>query len=377
MATTSSPVRPAPSQSVRRTFTKVKQGDPPYIIAEIGVNHDGSVDRALELVDAAHHAGADAIKLQLFETDRLMSRASRLAEYQTGAGEVDPFSMLRRLELSIDEMDPIVSRARELGLHAIVTVFSMELVPIAERLPWDAYKSASPDIINTPLLEAMARTGKPMIVSTGASTLEEVARAVNWLQPICNNGLGLLQCVSSYPTPREDSSLRAIETLIHEFPGCIVGYSDHTRDVDTGGIAAILGASILEKHLTYDRGATGPDHAASLDPAQFAAYVSIASQAADASATTRSVHVRDTTDVRLGDPHKAVLACEHDVRAVSRQSLVAARDLPAHHTITREDLTIKRPGTGIEPWRIAEVVGSQTARPVASDMPIVPPDIAL
>jgi len=150
---------------------------PPYIIAEIGVNHDGSADRALELVDAAAWAGADAVKLQLFRADLLMSRAARLAEYQRAAGEADPIDMLRRLELSFDEMERIGARAHENGLHAIVSVFSVELVPEAERLPWDAYKTASPDIIHKPLLDALAATRRPLIVSAyqaGAAPMRQL-----------------------------------------------------------------------------------------------------------------------------------------------------------------------------------------------------------
>ncbi|MCA9278448.1 MAG: N-acetylneuraminate synthase family protein [Phycisphaeraceae bacterium] len=369
------PTSSAPDTSTRRKFTDIARDEPPYIIAEIGVNHDGSVERALELVDAAHHAGADAIKLQLFETDRLMSKASRLASYQAGAGEADPFSMLRRLELSIEEMHLIVERAHAHGLHAIVTVFSVELVPVAEQLPWDAYKSASPDIINRPLLEAMAGTGKPLIVSTGASTLEEVVRAVDWLLPVCADRLGLLQCVSSYPTPREHSALRAIEVFTHEFPTCTIGYSDHTPEIDTGGIATILGARVLEKHLTYDRCAKGPDHAASLNPEQFASYVRTTTELMQTA--EQGSQPGENDDERLGRRVKTILECEHDVRAVSRQSLVATRDLPAGHVITRDDLTIKRPGTGIEPWRINEIIGSRTTQPVSSDMPILPADISL
>jgi N,N'-diacetyllegionaminate synthase len=233
---------------------------PPYIIAEIGVNHDGAVDRALSLTDAAADAGADAVKLQFFETDRLMSSAAKLAAYQKNAGETDPIEMLRRLELTIDEMALVVDRAHERGIHAIVTVFSTELVEIAETLAWDAYKTASPDIVNRPLLEALAKMGKPMIVSTGASTLDEVVRAMDWLEGV-RDRLAVLQCVSSYPTP--DLALGGIKA-IRDATDLPVGYSDHSKDPKSSELATALGGCVLEKHITYNRNAPGPDHAASI-----------------------------------------------------------------------------------------------------------------
>src|SRR5262249_2419793 len=154
---------------------------------------------------------------------------------------------------------------------------SLELVPDAERLPFDAYKSSSPDLINRPLLEALAGTGKPLIVSTGASTLQEGGRTLNWLRG-ARERLALLQCVSAYPTPIEQNSILGMRAIVEIFPGA-VGYSDHTTDVRTGSAAVTLGAMILEKHLTYDRGARGPDHAASLDPQQFREYVSMSHDA--------------------------------------------------------------------------------------------------
>jgi sialic acid synthase SpsE len=328
---------------------------PPYIIAEIGVNHDGSVVRALELTDAAADAGADAVKLQYFETDRLMSRAAKLAAYQQAAGETDPISMLRRLELTLDEMAQVVERAHARGIHAIVTVFSTELVGPAEALAWDAYKTASPDIVNRPLLETLAATGKPMIVSTGASTLDEVVRAVGWLDS-ARDRLAFLQCVSSYPAP--EAALGGI-AAITDATGMPVGYSDHTESIETGSHAVGAGAVLLERHLTYDRRARGPDHAASLEPSAFAEYARAARKAAH----------------RPVSGSKVVLDCERDVRTVSRQSVVSVGPIAAGTTITRQHLTIKRPGTGILACRLDEVVGRVAARAIEGDVPIVEEDL--
>ncbi len=346
-------------------------GGLPYVIAEIGVNHDGSVDRALALADAAAHAGADAVKLQLFRADLLMSRAARLAAYQSAAGESDPVEMHARLELPIDALAAVVERAHSRGLHAIVTPFSVELVQVADRLPWDAFKTASPDVINRPLLDAVAATGRPMIVSTGAATMDEVERAVGWLAG-ARDRLALLQCVSCYPTRPEDASIAAMADL-RRVGGVPVGYSDHTTAVDTGGVAAALGAAILEKHLTYSKSAKGPDHAASLEPAEFAAYASLARDEGALRAWLSGTAPL-ARDPRHGNPEKRVLDCESDVRLVSRQSLTTRRALPAGHVIARDDLTIKRPGTGIEPWKIDEVVGRRLIRPVEPDTPLVGED---
>ncbi len=336
---------------------EIGPGHAPYVIAEIGVNHDGEVERALMLTDAAADAGADAVKLQLFETDRLMSKAAKLAAYQKNAGETDPLAMLRRLELSIDDMAKVVDRAHEHGIHAIVTVFSVELVEVAERLEWDAYKSASPDIINRPLLETMANTGKPLIVSTGASELDEVTRAAGWLEGM-RDRLAFLQCVSSYPAP--ENALGGI-AAIHRATALAVGYSDHTPDVGTGAVAAKAGACLLEKHLTYDRKAQGPDHAASLDPIGMAGYVAAAMGA--------------VCPTPAGSGIKSVLDCERDVREVSRQSLVSTRVLRTGEVLTREMLTIKRPGTGLPPFLMNEMIGRRVVRDVELDVPIVREDV--
>ncbi|MBL9000163.1 MAG: N-acetylneuraminate synthase family protein [Phycisphaerae bacterium] len=358
-------------------------GARPYIIAELGVNHDGSEERALELTRAAADAGADAVKLQYFEADRLMSRAAKLAAYQKAAGERDPVEMLRRLELPIEAMGRVADLAHELGLHAIVTVFSLEHVPAAAALPWDAFKSASPDIVNRPLLDAMARTGRPLIVSTGASAPEEVSRAVGWLRPYSGR-VALLQCVSSYPTPPEHAELAGIAALRAFFAGP-VGYSDHTPGTTTGFGAASLGAEILEKHVTLDRAAPGPDHAASLEPEEFARYARAARDPRGAlslltpdefgAAMERIAAVRaavaDAVLRTRVQSLKRVLPIERDVRRVSRQSLVATADLPAGHTLRRTDLTIKRPGTGLAPHELDTCLGRRLCRAVTADTPLL------
>jgi len=369
---------------------------PPYVIAEIGVNHDGDVNRALELTDAAAEAGADAIKLQFFETDRLMSKAAKLAAYQKTAGETDPIEMLRRLELTIDEMALVVERAHLKGIHAIVTVFSTELVEIVETLPWDAYKTASPDIINYPLIEALIETGKPLIVSTGASERNEVADMYFSLIEHIDR-CAFLQCVSSYPTPPENAAIASMHDVPDDIYLCggALGYSDHTAQIDTGAIAASIGANILEKHFSYNRSAPGPDHAASLEPADFAEYVRLAKNAPKPPTTVRSERIfgipfwkqkwtvvdqqkieqMSSNDSRIGQIEKRIQDCERDVRSISRQSVVSTQDIPIGTTITQDMLTIKRPGTGILAYNIESVIGCTTAQPIEADVPINESDL--
>jgi sialic acid synthase SpsE len=289
-----------------------------------------------------------------------MSGASALAKYQEDAGESDPREMLRRLELDDDAMRAVVERARRRGVLAIVTIFSIELVDSATRMGWDAYKFASPDVINRPLIEAITRLGPPVLVSTGAATLEETVRAHGWLREWkATDRCAFLQCVSSYPARIENASLGGIGALLDALD-CPIGYSDHTPCVDTGALAVCAGASVLEKHLTYDRSAKGPDHSASLDPHQFAEYVRLA----------RRAHTM------LGERVKVVAACEADVRRVSRQSIVAKRPITAGERITRDSVTVKRPGTGLAPYMLNETLARSAARDIQADTPIQLEDLA-
>lgn len=338
-----------------------------YVIAEIGVNHDGDRVRALELIDAAAGAGADAVKFQYFQTDRLMSAAARLAAYQKSAGETDPFAMLRRLEMGADALGECVERAHSRGIHAIVTVFSLELVEHMQHLVWDAYKTASPDIIHKPMLEALARTGRPMIISTGASEGEEVSRCAAWVRAWSADArTAFLHCVSSYPTTPGDATLGAVRDIARRVHPMPAGYSDHTRGVATGRDATALGACILEKHLTYSTAAAGPDHAASLEPDQFREYVRLA----------RSADGHEPDAMMIGSDLKRVLDCERDVRNVSRQSIVWAGAMCAGDTVSRESVTFKRPGTGIAPFELGSVLGRRVARDTTLDMPVQPEDLA-
>jgi N,N'-diacetyllegionaminate synthase len=313
------------------------------VIAEIGVNHDGNVDRALELVRAAADCGADAVKVQVFSADRLLHASSSLADYQKRSIlDESPTDMLRRYELGELDLRRVVEDTRRLGMTPLATPFSMEDVRLIQSLGLPAIKIASPDLVNWPLLERAARTGLPLLVSTGAANMNEVASSVAWLRG-WSARFALLHCISSYPTPLADVHLCWIGELAERFD-VPVGFSDHTTETISGALAVATGAVILEKHLTYDRNAPGPDHATSLDPAGFAEYVRM---------------IRAAEQMR-GSSRKRVLEIEKDVRQVSRQSIVAARDLPARHRIGPADLKVQRPGTGIPASAWPAIIGRMT-----------------
>ena len=315
------------------------------VIAEIGVNHDGSAERAMELVRHAVAAGANAVKLQVFRAQSLMHPTAAFAKYQEDrCGEGTAAEMLRRYELSDGEIDVIVRCIREHGLMPLATPFSLADLDRIARLELPAIKIASPDLVNYPLLRGAARLGRPLLISTGAATSEEIAMAAGWLRS-WDARFALLHCVSNYPVSAEDANLGWVSELRRQFD-LPVGYSDHTTEELAGALAVAAGASIVEKHLTYDRSAAGPDHAASADPAQFARYVQA---------------IRLAEQMR-GKGERRVLDCERDVRDVSRQSLVLARAVAAGQRVTDDDLTTQRPGRGIPAGEYERVVGRRVAR---------------
>jgi len=318
------------------------------VIAEIGVNHDGSLRRALELVDLAVAGGADAVKLQLFRADQLMNNAAQFASYQVGRVDAtSPADMLRQYELSTDDTLRIVEAIRSRGLLPIATPFSLADINTVEAMELPAIKIASPDVVNRPLLMRAAKTKRPLLVSTGAATIDEVATCVEWLHD-ANAAFSLLHCVSSYPVPIENANLCWISELA-QF-GVPVGYSDHTTEMLAGALAVASGASIVEKHLTYDRGAQGPDHSASADPIGFAAYV-------------RAIRLTETL---RGVAGKHVLQIERDVRNVSRQSLVAARSLAVGQEVLETDLMVQRPGNGIPAADLSMAIGKRLRRDISA-----------
>lgn len=326
------------------------------VIAEIGVNHDGDAALAKGLIESAADAGADAVKFQYFQPDRLLSNQAELAGYQQGQA-ASQRELLSKLALPIDVLGGLVEHARASGLLTVVTPFSLDDPAELAGLGLDAIKTASPDAVNVPLLEACTALGLPMLISTGTCSLEELEPAAELLRGHVAGG-ALLHCVSSYPTPMDEAQLGGVVAM-RDALGLPVGYSDHTPGLHTGALAVVAGAVVIEKHLTHDREAAGPDHAASLDPQQMRQYVANVREAQ--AALGRSV--KDVSDV------------ERDVRRVSRQSVCVVRDLPAGHVLTRGDLTVKRPGTGVLAAQLNAVVGRQLANAVAANDLLLNADI--
>lgn len=328
---------------------------PVFVIAEAGVNHNGSLELALQLVDAAHQAGADAVKFQTFRAGDVVTPDAATADYQrSNTGETNQFDMIAKLELDEDAHLQLARHARAIGIEFFSTPFSHEAVDMLVRLGVQRIKLPSGEITNKPLLEHAAATGLPLLLSTGMSTLDEVRRAVGWItERRAQAGFGatgpaqlsLLHCTSAYPAPAEALNLRAIGTLAREL-GLPVGYSDHSQGMEAALAAVALGATVIEKHLTLDNSLPGPDHRASAEPRDFAAMV-------------RGIR---TVSAMLGDGIKQPQPIERNTLDVARRSVVVVRALPKGHALEADDLALRRPGTGIAPEHIESLAGRTLAR---------------
>ena len=328
---------------------------PVFIVAEAGVNHDGDLHRALDLVDAAAQAGADAIKFHAFTADALTTSEVSTATYQAArTNESSQRAMLSRLELSTEDLERIAARCAERGIVFLATPFSVPDVDRLVRIGTPAIKIASTDLVDGLLLERACRTGLPLIVSTGAADEDEIAEAVDCIRRwSAGDRLVLMHCVSCYPTPLADANLNAIGTLQNRF-ATIVGYSDHTTSTQTGALAVGAGACVLEKHFTLDCAAAGPDHAMSLEPDALADYIRQARQAQQA----------------MGSGRLAVQPIECEVRTVGRKCIVAARDIAAGETLGAGSLTAKRAGGGLQPKEINAVLGKRASVAIPADTPL-------
>ncbi len=322
------------------------------VIAEIGVNHNGDLDTALRLVDAAANAGADAVKLQIFSPETLTTALAPTARYQRDAATQR--ELLTSLTLSIDALHTIRKHCAARNVAFLATPFSPTDVDTLAELEPSAVKIASTDVDNTLLIAAACELYRPLIVSTGAALEREVEVGVDTLQSRAAFArTTLLHCVSAYPTPTEHLNLRRMAALAQKFDAP-VGFSDHSTSEAAGAWAVLAGAVLLEKHITLDRTAAGPDHAASLDPDAFARYVA---------------NVRAVTQA-LGDGAIPFQPIEADVRSVSRKSLVCTRALEPGEVIALADLAAKRPPGGLPPSACHAVAGRRVRRAVERDTPL-------
>lgn len=322
------------------------------IIAEAGVNHNGSLELAKKLALTAKNCGADIVKFQTAKLDSLVSKYAEMADYQKEniGRDMSQRDMLKKLLLSYDEFAELAAYCKEIGVYFLSTPFDLESIAFLEKLGCSMWKIPSGEITNYPYLVEIARTGKDVILSTGMSSLQEVDEALAVLRGNGAGGITLLHCTTNYPTPMEDVNLKAMLTLKDIF-NCPVGYSDHTRGIEVPIAAVALGAEVIEKHFTLDRSMEGPDHKASLEPDELEAMV-------------RAIR---NIEKALGDGTKAPSESEKANIAVARKSIIAAADIKAGDILTEENLTTKRPGTGISPMRWNEVLGSRAVRDFEED----------
>lgn len=324
------------------------------IIAEAGVNHNADPGLAKEMIHAAKEAGADYIKFQTAVPELVISSIAPKAEYQknlTGDGE-SQLDMCRKLHFPVEFYAELKHLSSEVGIGFLSTPFDLVSLQYLSDLGMDFLKIPSGEITNLPFLRKAALTGIPVILSTGMSTLEEVERAVELLRNFPQKGAGLkpdditvLQCNTQYPTPYCDVNLRAMSAMGQKL-GVRYGYSDHTPGIEVPLAAVALGASVIEKHFTMDRSLPGPDHKASLEPHEL----------------RKMVEGIRNIELALGSPVKTVSPSERDNIAIARKSLVAARDIRKGELFTEENLAVKRPGNGISPWNIDDVIGKTAKR---------------
>ena len=332
---------------------KVSYGDRPFIVAEAGVNHNARLDLALQLIDAAAFAGADAVKFQTFKAEQVVTASGEMADYQKrnlGKNE-SQLKMVKKLELAEQHWPVLIQRAKEQG----IIFFSAPHGHIAsadylQKLKVPAFKFGSGDLTNLPLLEYAAKFKKPMILGTGMGNLEEVKEAATAIKKSGNNQIIILHCTTDYPLAPENVNLRAMRVLMEEL-GVLVGYSDHTLGPQTAVMATAMGACMIEKHLTLDKALPGPDHAASMDPLEFQDMV-------------RQIR---KAEVILGSPQKKLLPCEKQYISVARKSLVVAEKIKKGEKFTLKNLTVKRPGNGMPPKRLKEVLGKKAIRTIPKD----------
>jgi N,N'-diacetyllegionaminate synthase len=320
-----------------------------FVVAEIGINHNGSVRQAEKLIDAAAKSGADAVKFQSFHADRLLI-PSRDRYAQQSEGAESAYQMLRRCELSFEDQEKLKKHADDQGVLFLSTPFDEESVDFLDSLGVPVFKVASADITHVPLLRHIASKGKPVLLSTGMSFLSEVADAIWNLRSAGANEIVLMHCVSTYPAAPQHMNLRALQTLQSYFE-LSVGLSDHSEGILLSLVAVALGAVVIEKHFTLDKQAPGPDHKASMDPADLKLLI-------------RSLREVESS---LGDGRKRPSDAEEESRLLSRRSIVAAVDIRANESIAPWMLIFKRPGSGLEPRNWEKLIGMIARRNIGKD----------
>ncbi len=323
-----------------------------FIIAEAGVNHNGDIEIAKRLVDEAVLAGADAVKFQTFRAEAVVCKNAKKADYQmmTTEQSESQFDMLRKLELTPDMHEQLIDYCMDKNIMFLSTPFDIDSIHYLVKCGINILKVPSGEITNYPYLREIAKTGKKVILSSGMSTLEEVREAVRVLKDHGSGDITVLHCNTEYPTPYKDVNLQAMVTIRDEL-GVAVGYSDHTQGIEVPIAAAALGATVIEKHFTLDRNMDGPDHKASLEPQELQAMVM----------TVRNI------EQALGNGCKEPSASEKKNVDVVRRSIVARCDIKTGERFTEDNLTTKRPGTGINPMCWEQIIGKKARRDFRED----------
>ncbi len=335
---------------VRLGNREIGEGQPVFIIAEAGVNHNGNVKLARKMIDVAQKAGADAIKFQTFKTEELVVPNAPKARYQklSTPGRFQ-FEMLKKLELSESEFEGLFHYCKRKKIIFLSTPFDFSSADFLYKLGVPAFKIGSGDLTNLPLLRHIANYGKPMILSTGMATLQEVKEAVVTVYSVGNKKIILLHCTSNYPTRYEDVNLRILDTL-RKF-NTPIGYSDHTAGLEVAVAAVAKGVCIIEKHFTLDKNLPGPDHKASLEPGEL----------------KKMVNAIRNTERAMGHSIKRPVQNEREISKIARKSIIANKAIPKGTRITRDMLAIKRPGTGIEPKCLSQLLGKRTKKFIGKD----------
>lgn len=316
------------------------------IIAEAGVNHNGDLQKALDLIDAAAAARVDYVKFQTFKAETIVNPSAQKADYQIKnmSGESDTqFEMLKKLEMGLDWYDALIQRCQEKGVKFLSTGFDTDSIDFLDSLEIPFYKIPSGEITNKPYMQHIAQKGKDIILSTGMSTIGEIEAAIDVIEAegITRDRITVLHCNTEYPTPMKDVNLLAMNHIARELR-VKVGYSDHTLGIEVPIAAVALGACVIEKHFTLDRSLPGPDHAASLEPDELKAMVSA---------------IRNIEDAIGGSGLKEPSDSEMKNISVARKSIHTLKELKAGVTLSKDDLIALRPGNGISPMLINDVVG--------------------
>lgn len=332
----------------------IDRNSPTFIIAEIGVNHNGSLELAKKLVDAAIDAGADAVKFQMFDTEELTTRQADLVQYQKKTKEKNQYDMLKKLELSSLEFIDLKKYCDKKNIIFLATPFDLKSVDFLNDLDMSAFKVGSGDLTNYPLLKRIVETDKPIILSTGMSLISEIDQTIAYLRGLKENlQISILHCTSSYPTPEQQINLKVINDYLNRYP-YVIGYSDHSIGTHIPIAATALGARILEKHITLDNTLPGPDHLASINIKEFKEMVQL---------------VR-LTELSLGSEQKQLTTNEKRVKPLVRRSLYLKSNVPIGTVISENDLIALRPLAGIEANEFEKVIGKVLRVPKKKHEPL-------